>query len=132
MNDDIKISDEARECGEKEIQAFLKAKEDEDIPVGVYIQLLLNKRDELIRGLCESHRIRVSNLHQIILERNAVIDQRDAEISELRKDYNELIMAVARKFENETRHQTALRYINQAEQRECGTAMSNETKGEQK
>lgn len=29
--------------------------------------------------------------------------------------YNELIMAVASKYEGETRHQTALRYINQAE-----------------
>jgi len=30
--------------------------------------------------------------------------------------YHELIMAVARKFPNETRHETALRYIRQAEQ----------------
>jgi hypothetical protein len=29
--------------------------------------------------------------------------------------YNELIMAVARKFPDQTRHQTALRYIQQAE-----------------
>jgi hypothetical protein len=31
------------------------------------------------------------------------------------KDYQELIMAVESKFEGETRHQTALRYIKQAE-----------------
>ena len=30
--------------------------------------------------------------------------------------YNELIMAVGNKYEDETRHQTALRYIQQAEQ----------------
>ena len=33
----------------------------------------------------------------------------------LHEKYQELIMAVARKFPNETRHETALRYINQAE-----------------
>lgn len=32
-----------------------------------------------------------------------------------REKYNELIMAVASKYPNETRHQTALRYIQQAE-----------------
>jgi hypothetical protein len=31
--------------------------------------------------------------------------------------YNELIMTVASKFPNETRHETALRYINEAERR---------------
>ena len=34
-----------------------------------------------------------------------------------KKDYNELIMAVGNKFDGETRHETALRYIKQAEQR---------------
>lgn len=39
-------------------------------------------------------------------------------------EYHELILAVARKFPNETRHQTALRYIRQAE--ECsGPAKSD-------
>lgn len=36
-------------------------------------------------------------------------------VSELKTKYNELIMAVARKHPNETRHQTALRYIKNAE-----------------
>lgn len=45
----------------------------------------------------------------------ARIAKLEAENAELRKNYDELIMAVARKFPNETRHQTALRYINQAE-----------------
>lgn len=37
------------------------------------------------------------------------------EKAELQKNYNELIMAVERKFPNETRHQTAHRYIRQCE-----------------
>ena len=36
-------------------------------------------------------------------------------LEDLEKRYDELIMAVARKFPNESRHQTALRYIKQAE-----------------
>lgn len=40
------------------------------------------------------------------------------EVAELRRDaerYNELLLAVERKFPDETRHQTALRYIKSAE-----------------
>ena len=33
------------------------------------------------------------------------------------RQYNELIMAVGRKFPNESRHETALRYIKEAEQK---------------
>lgn len=39
--------------------------------------------------------------------------------------YNELIYAVARKFDNESRHQTALRYINEIENQ---SQASQETK----
>jgi hypothetical protein len=46
---------------------------------------------------------------------------------ELRKKYDELIYAVGRKFPNETRHQTALRYINSAEE---GSKESQEVKCE--
>jgi len=46
---------------------------------------------------------------------------------ELRKKYDELIYAVGRKFPNETRHQTALRYINKAEE---GNNESKEVKCE--
>jgi len=35
----------------------------------------------------------------------------------VRSKYNELVMAVVRKFDNETRHETALRYIREAEER---------------
>jgi hypothetical protein len=44
------------------------------------------------------------------------------ENAELKRNYNELIMAVACKFPNESRHHTALRYIVQAENREAATA----------
>lgn len=40
----------------------------------------------------------------------------EAELSALRHQYEELIMGVARKYPDETRHQTALRYILRAEQ----------------
>ncbi|HAR37923.1 MAG TPA: hypothetical protein DCS09_04735 [Porphyromonadaceae bacterium] len=39
----------------------------------------------------------------------------EADCDELQRKYNELVMAVSRKFPGETRHQTALRYIRQAE-----------------
>jgi len=37
-------------------------------------------------------------------------------LKEIQDKYNELIMAVAKKFPNELRHQTALRYINEREE----------------
>lgn len=40
----------------------------------------------------------------------------DDRVRELEAKYNELIMAVARKFPNETRHDTAVRYIRNAEE----------------
>lgn len=45
------------------------------------------------------------------------------ELHEIRGRYNELIFAVARKFENETRHKTALRYILESE---TGSGPSND------
>lgn len=50
------------------------------------------------------------------------------EVTELREKYNELIYAVARRFPDETRHQTALRYINEAETKsllECAEKINN-------
>ncbi len=48
------------------------------------------------------------------------VRQLERELNELKKDkerlqekYNELILAVASKYKGETRHQTALRYINE-------------------
>ena len=42
--------------------------------------------------------------------------ERDQTSQEREREYQELIMAVGNKHEGETRHQTALRYIKQAEQ----------------
>lgn len=50
--------------------------------------------------------------------------------AELAKQYNELIYAVARKFEGETRHQTALRYINEAERSCVGIGAQVSTQAE--
>lgn len=45
----------------------------------------------------------------------SLLSQASKEAVEVRKKYGELIYAVARKFPNETRHETALRYIQEAE-----------------
>lgn len=54
------------------------------------------------------------------------------EVSELREKYSELLYAVMRKFPDETRHQTALRYINEAETKnlmECAQKMNDHIGG---
>ena len=48
------------------------------------------------------------------------------ELCEIEKKYYELIMAVGNKFPNETRHQTALKYIKNAE---IGTNATSAEKG---
>jgi hypothetical protein len=45
---------------------------------------------------------------------------------EIAEKYNELLFAVARNFPNETRHQTALRYINEAEVVSCSSGQEEE------
>lgn len=49
------------------------------------------------------------------LEYTAVIEEAATKLEELKGDYYELIYAVCRHFEGETRHQTALRYIRECE-----------------
>lgn len=59
--------------------------------------------------------------------------ERDARIAEISKKYDELIMAVAKKFPNESRHETALKYIVQRESGNapnCGTAAKAITSAE--
>lgn len=46
---------------------------------------------------------------------DARIKELEADLWAVREAYNELIMAVGKKHPGETRHQTALRYIQQAE-----------------
>lgn len=49
------------------------------------------------------------------------------DVMDLEVKYNELIMAVASKWPNESRHEAALRYINQAESHddECASEGNN-------
>jgi hypothetical protein len=53
-----------------------------------------------------------------------------ARLAEAERQYMELIYAVGRKFPGETRHQTALRYIQQAETAEVHAAMAADSAGE--
>ena len=50
-------------------------------------------------------------------------ESKQAEIEALRKRYEELLYAVSCKYPNESRHETALRYIQERENREvaCGS-----------
>ena len=56
--------------------------------------------------------LRALKYHETSQER---IKELEASNRKLREDYNELIMAVGNKYPDETRHQTALRYIRQSE-----------------
>jgi hypothetical protein len=47
------------------------------------------------------------------LEQDVAMAKSAERIAELEKKYNELIMAVSLKFPNETRHDTALRFIRE-------------------
>jgi hypothetical protein len=51
--------------------------------------------------------------------------QEEKELDRVQTLYNELIYAVARKWPGETRHQTALRYIQQAESRPAGVGQAS-------
>ena len=56
--------------------------------------------------------------HHLPAKNNALrvqIDRKNKRIEELQEKYSELIMAVAQKFPDESRHETALRYIQQRE-----------------
>jgi hypothetical protein len=48
--------------------------------------------------------------------RDREMERHIRELEETKREYEELLYAVARKFPGETRHQTALRYIQEAEQ----------------
>jgi hypothetical protein len=54
-------------------------------------------------------------IDKLFLELSQFTKAKTAREIKLQHDYNELIMAVARKHHEETRHQTALRYIQEAE-----------------
>ena len=71
-------------------------------------------------------KLAITNLCHKCHQHNAILvadgtwycgDCAEDKIEELSFNYNELIMAVAKKFLNESRHETALRYIREREQR---------------
>jgi len=76
------------------------------------LDLLIKLRDELLE--------RVETIKSRPVEPEVI-----AEIADVEEKYNELIMAVAKKFTNETRHQTALRYIKEAESLEDNNGSKN-------
>ena len=51
----------------------------------------------------------------------------DAKLAGMKENYTELLMAVESKYPGETRHDTALRYIKEAERSEEGQACSEES-----
>jgi hypothetical protein len=57
----------------------------------------------------------VQKMHEAMLAAAPPPPTDDERVRELESKYNELIMAVACKFPDETRHDTALRYIRNAE-----------------
>jgi len=56
-----------------------------------------------------------ATIDKLFLELSKFTKAKTASEIKITQNYNELIMAVARKFPGETRHQTALRYIKEAE-----------------
>jgi len=64
--------------------------------------------------------VEIAEAIALVLSHEGRIDRLTAERERLQGQYDELIFAVATKFEGETRHQTALRYIRSAEISICG------------
>lgn len=58
----------------------------------------------------------------------AYIEEVEAENAKLKEDYNDLIYQVATNFPSESRHETAKRYIKQAEDRpsQCSAALQED------
>lgn len=86
------------------------------------IARLEGERDEAQRSERDCRQI-ITTYCEEIDGLTAKIQRLEAGAVNMSESYHELIMAVARKFSDETRHQTALRYILSAETR------SNETNG---
>ena len=54
----------------------------------------------------------------------ALAEERER-VVEVEEKYQELIMAVEKKYEGETRHETALKYIRRAENKDYGEAVNS-------
>lgn len=72
---------------------------------------------------CTCKQFRKPPANQIITPRRREIDRTIAEqLRATKEQYNELLNAVCSKYLDETRHQTALRYITEAESKPSHTA----------
>lgn len=66
----------------------------------------------------ETHAELLAQLYEIL----ALVEKQEKEAIEVKAKYQELILSVGKKYEGETRHETARRYILQAEQQPQQTA----------
>lgn len=81
------------------------------------------KAGDLREMLVEAQQETIYRQSLCLLRQQGEIDDLNEMVSALTsetKKYNELLMAVASRHSNETRHDTALRYIKSAEARACG------------
>jgi hypothetical protein len=84
--------------------------------------------NDKLNELIEEYRDACSNNHFYVEAKQAIIDYVEREKKEellLHNKYNNLIMAVASKYPNESRHDTALRYIKEAENIEATGAKAS-------
>ena len=68
---------------------------------------------------CEKYRARYKQEADNLAKERYEHDETRKKLASAEKLYQELLFGVARKFEGETRHQTALRYIRHAEDVAC-------------
>jgi len=57
----------------------------------------------------------MSKLIPTYIEQSVRVEQLERELDEAKRNYMELIMSVGNKYQNETRHETAKRYIQERE-----------------
>jgi hypothetical protein len=82
----------------------------------------------------------MSEFDDAVMNTNRAFDSMKQEIADLKaklercqRKYSDLIMSVARKFDGESRHETARRYIQEAEERAVsGTELAADTEGEKR
>lgn len=116
LKQQIKQKDKAIKSCHTEITGLMESFDFEREKLKEQLELAKNKRDYFEQG----HITVLEELNDLHDE-NIVLKARNEKLD---RDYNELIMAVAQKFPNESRHETALRYINQREQ-SCRGPSSN-------
>jgi hypothetical protein len=86
--------------------------ENGELKVETYLEIM-----EFIKNVIMETEVRcgIRAFKEVMLEREATESRVRREMVEIENKYQELIMAVGNKYPGETRHQTALRYIKNAE-----------------